>query len=238
MSPGSIGISGAPDFADSSIYTLWYGGPSLGLPNRDYYWDNDAANEPIRESLSRRPAPSCSDLPATTRSGRQPPRRSGSTTSKSVWPNRCCARQTSNDPANYYHPRPWPDLIAANPDFDWPAFLEILGIADQETVVVTEETYLDTIDEHRQLHRSGDDQGLPHAAGALEHGRRADRGDGRHRLLLLRHRRSAASRSRPPTRSRRSARSMARSAKPLASSTSRSTSRRRRRRRSRNWSTT
>ena len=44
------------------------------------------------------------------------------------------------------HPRPVADLIAANPEFDWPAFLEILGVADQETVVVTEEAYLDAID--------------------------------------------------------------------------------------------
>ena len=29
-----------------------------------------------------------------------------------------------NDPGNYYNPRPVADLIAANPDFDWPAFLE------------------------------------------------------------------------------------------------------------------
>jgi putative endopeptidase len=47
---GLYGVSAGADLEDSSIYTLWYGGPALGLPNRDYYWANDAANEPIREA--------------------------------------------------------------------------------------------------------------------------------------------------------------------------------------------
>ena len=51
-----------------------------------------------------------------------------------------------NDPGNYYHPRPIADLIAANPDFDWPAFLEHLGIPEQETIVVTELEYLSAVD--------------------------------------------------------------------------------------------
>src|SRR5918994_2307522 len=51
-----------------------------------------------------------------------------------------------NDPGNDYHPRPIADLIAANPDFDWPAFLEHLGIPEQETIVVTELEYLSAVD--------------------------------------------------------------------------------------------
>ena len=34
-----------PDYADSSVYAAWYSGPWLGLPNRDYYWDDDEGNE-------------------------------------------------------------------------------------------------------------------------------------------------------------------------------------------------
>lgn len=52
-----------------------------------------------------------------------------------------------NDPKNYYHPRPVADLIAANPKFDWPAFLELIGVPDLKTVVVTEEDYLASIDD-------------------------------------------------------------------------------------------
>jgi len=37
---GFYGISGSPDLTDSSMYAAWYSGPTLGLPNRDYYWDD------------------------------------------------------------------------------------------------------------------------------------------------------------------------------------------------------
>src|SRR5215213_11572519 len=33
---GLYGVSPGVDLQDSSIYTLWYGGPALGLPNGDY----------------------------------------------------------------------------------------------------------------------------------------------------------------------------------------------------------
>ncbi|MCA9881028.1 MAG: hypothetical protein KC442_24685, partial [Thermomicrobiales bacterium] len=55
--------------------------------------------------------------------------------------------EARTNPNNFYHPRPIADLVTANPDFDWPAFLELLGVADQETVIVTQEAYLDAIDD-------------------------------------------------------------------------------------------
>ena len=47
---GLYGVSASADLQDSSIYTLWYGGPALGLPNRDYYWVDDESNEAIRDA--------------------------------------------------------------------------------------------------------------------------------------------------------------------------------------------
>src|SRR3954465_4667956 len=47
---GLYGVSAGPDLKDSSIYTLWYGGPALGLPNRDYYWKDTADNERVRQA--------------------------------------------------------------------------------------------------------------------------------------------------------------------------------------------
>ena len=131
-------------------------------------------------------APSCSASPATTR-----PRRRHAAQRVYDFEKRLAEPllrpADANDPANYYHPRPVADLIAANPDFDWPAFLEILGIAEQETVVVTEEAYLDAIDD---IVNATDLETLKDyltAPGALEHRLRADQGDGRHGILLLRH---------------------------------------------------
>ena len=91
----------------------------------DYYWENDAANEPIRgvPRHQRQAARFC-----RLRRGR----------------GNCAAAQRvydfekrlaepllrpadANDPANFYRLSPWYRSIAANPEFDWPAFLEILG---------------------------------------------------------------------------------------------------------------
>lgn len=54
--------------------------------------------------------------------------------------------EDGNNPDNYYHPHPIADLAKANPDFDWPAYLDTLGIADQQTVIVTEEKFLQQVD--------------------------------------------------------------------------------------------
>ena len=142
-----------------------------------------------------------------------------------------------NDPGNYYHPRPVADLIAANPDFDWPAFLEVLGIPEQETVVVTELDYLERVDEILADDRSGDAQGLPEAAGACYRAASALSEEmGQTRLRFLRHDAERGRGAERRSRSARSATSTARSASPSASSTSTSISRRKRRRRSRSWS--
>src|SRR5215211_3180892 len=128
---GLYGVSASPDLKDSSIYTLWYGGPALGLPNREAYRATSAkllGFAGYDEAEATAAAQRVYDFEKRLAEPLLRP-------------------ADANDPANYYHPRPVTDLIAANPDFDWPAFLEILGVADQKTVVVTQEAYLDAIDD-------------------------------------------------------------------------------------------
>ncbi len=142
---GLYGVSPGVDLQDSSIYTLWYGGPALGLPNRDYYWEDDAANEPIREAYRATSAKLLGFAGYDEAEATAAAQRVYDFEKRLAEP--LLRPADANDPANYYHPRPVADLVAANPDFDWPAFLEILGVADQETVVVTQEAYLDAIDD-------------------------------------------------------------------------------------------
>ena len=47
---GLYGLYVRPDYADSSVYAAWYSGPWLGMPNRDYYWEDDEGNEEIRDA--------------------------------------------------------------------------------------------------------------------------------------------------------------------------------------------
>ena len=142
---GFYGIGAAPDFADSSVYTAWYGGPSLGLPNRDYYWEEREENAAIREAYNAMNARlleaagyDAADAAAAAERVYALEKRLAEPILRPV---------DYNDPSNYYHPRPVADLIAANPDFDWPAFLAMLGIPDQETVVVTQLDYLNAVDD-------------------------------------------------------------------------------------------
>jgi putative endopeptidase len=143
--PGLYGVGPGVDLKDSSIYTLWYGGPSLGLPNRDYYWEDDAANEPIRQAYRDISAKLLGFIGYDETAAADTARRVYDFEKRLAEP--LLSPEAYNDPANYYHPRPVADLAAANPEFDWPAYFKILGIPeDQPTVVITQEEYLDAID--------------------------------------------------------------------------------------------
>ncbi|MFN8661064.1 MAG: M13 family metallopeptidase [Thermomicrobiales bacterium] len=142
---GFYGVAPSPDLEDSSKYALWYGGPSLGLPNRDYYWEDDATNEPIREAYRATSAKLLELAGWDTADAEDAAQRVYDFEKRLAEP--LLKPEDGNNPANYYHPRPIEDLARANPDFNWPAFLEILGVADQKTVIVTEEKYLDAIDD-------------------------------------------------------------------------------------------
>lgn len=142
---GLYGVSPASDLEDSNNYALWYGGPSLGLPNRDYYWEDDAVNEPIRQAYRDTSAKLLGFIGYDPVAAANAAQRVYDFEKRLAEP--LLRPEDGNNPDNYYNPHPIGDLAAANPDFDWPAFLEILGIPNQETVIITEEKYLAAIDE-------------------------------------------------------------------------------------------
>jgi predicted metalloendopeptidase len=142
---GFYGIFASPDFADSSVYTAWYSGPSLGLPNRDYYWEHDDSNEPIREAYRAMNARLLEFAGYDSARAEAAAQQVYDLEKRLAEPT--LRPQERIDPSNSYNPRPVSDLIAANPDFDWPAFLEILGISEQDTVVVPELKYLEAVDD-------------------------------------------------------------------------------------------
>ena len=142
---GFYGISAAPDFADSSVYTAWYTGPALGLPTRDYYWVDDERNEAIREAYRAMNASLLEQAGYDAADAQDAAEKVYELEKRLAEP--ILRPEDFNDPGNYYNPRPVADVIAANPEFDWPAFLNMLGIPDQETVVVTQLKYLEAVDE-------------------------------------------------------------------------------------------
>ena len=133
-----------PDYADSSVYAAWYSSPYLGLPSRDYYWEDDESNEPIREAYR---AMSAKLLGVA---GYDPARATTAAANVYAFEKRLAEPmfriEEWNDPQNYYHPQPVAALSKADPAFDWPAFLSEMGIPDIETIIVPEEEYLAQVD--------------------------------------------------------------------------------------------
>ncbi|MEA2527791.1 MAG: putative endopeptidase [Thermomicrobiales bacterium] len=142
---GLYGVYADVDLADSSVYTAWYYGPFLGLPNRDYYWVDTPENEAIREAYLE----TCAKLLGFA--GYDAARAEAAAKAVYALEKRLSEPvlrpEDYNDPGNYYHPRPVADLVKANPAFDWSGFLTLLGVPDLTTVVVTEEAYLKAVDD-------------------------------------------------------------------------------------------
>jgi predicted metalloendopeptidase len=142
---GLYGIFAQPDLADSSVMTAWYGGPALGLPNRDYYWVDDENNEAIRAAYKETSAKLLEYL------GYDAAR--AETAVNAVYDfEKALAEpllrpEDYNDPANYYNVKTVEELVAIDPLFDWPDYLEIMGIPDQKSVVITEVKYLEAVDD-------------------------------------------------------------------------------------------
>lgn len=142
---GLYGIGAGTDFADSSIVTAWYYGPVTGLPNRDYYWVDDESNEAIREAYKEASAKLLGylgdDEARATAAAQAVYDFEKAITEPTLRP------EDYNDPANYYNVKTVEELVQIDPAFDWPDYLDIMGIPNQETVVVTEVKYLEQIDD-------------------------------------------------------------------------------------------
>lgn len=141
---GLFGVGVQPDLADSSINVAWYYGPSLGLPNRDYYWVDDESNEAIRTAYKE----ACAKL--LTYLGYDEAQATSAAEAVYAFEKAVAepilAPADYNDPNNYYHPTAIADLIKANPSFDWASYMEFMGIQDEKTIVVTEPKFLSSIE--------------------------------------------------------------------------------------------
>ncbi|MFT4040450.1 MAG: M13 family metallopeptidase, partial [Thermomicrobiales bacterium] len=141
---GFYSVSPGIDLADSSRYALWYNSAAIGLPSRDYYWDDDETNEPIRQAYRDTSAKLLTLAGWDEADAADAAQRVYDFEKRLAEP--MLSPEDWNDPDNYYHPHAITDLEQANPDFDWPAFLAVLGIQDQDTVIVPEEDFLAQVD--------------------------------------------------------------------------------------------
>ena len=132
-----FGISVAQDFKKPNEYTLmtWQGG--LGLPEREYYLQNDPKMIEIRkkyvahiESMLQlvglpNPAESATTIMAL----------------ETTFATNHMKKEDTRDAAKLYNKYNVSDLKTLMPDFDWTAMLKNAGIANQKTIVVSQVDY-------------------------------------------------------------------------------------------------
>lgn len=141
---GIFSLSVIPDLLDSSVYGVYLSGPYLGLPNRDYYLQDDASNEAVRAAYIETAA----QLLVTAGYGDQ----EAQELAQAVFDfERALAEPTltREEQQNFsllYNPMTVAELNAAYPRMDWAGYLAALGLTGVDQVIVTELGYLQALD--------------------------------------------------------------------------------------------
>ena len=140
---GSLGIGVGPDLRDSGINAVYLGGPWLGMPNRDYYLEDDEANEAVRAAYNT------ANARFLERMGADPEQSVAAAQAVYDLEKRLAAttltREQSQNPEASYNPATVVELQERYPAMDWQAYLDDLGISDTERIIVTEVSYVDEL---------------------------------------------------------------------------------------------
>ncbi len=142
---GLFGLYAYPDWEDSSMMAADLGGPYFGLPNRDYYLEDDEGNAEIRAAYVDTSAKLLEFL------GLDEAR--AETTAQAVYDferqlvEPTLTREEWQDASLIYNPTTIAELSAQYPMMDWPGYLDALGVENVEIVLVDEARYMKALDE-------------------------------------------------------------------------------------------
>jgi predicted metalloendopeptidase len=132
-----------PDLTDSSVYAAYLSGPWLGLPNRDYYLEDDAANLAVREAY----VAVCADLLGFA--GYEDAK--AQEAAQAVYDLEydlaavTLTREEQQNFSLYNNPRTLAELAALYPLMDWDAYMAELGLTGVERLTVTELRYMEAL---------------------------------------------------------------------------------------------
>lgn len=136
----TLPLSVLADFKDSSVNALYLGGPALGLPNRDYYLDDAPSNVALRQVYLETAAALLGfagyDDAAAAEAAQAVYDFEAKLAAETL------TREQQQDFSLQYNPTSLPDLAAAYPAMDWPAYLADLGMSGVDRVVVNDRGYL------------------------------------------------------------------------------------------------
>ncbi len=140
---GSLPIGVSSDLRDSGINAVYLGGPWLGLPNRDYYLEE--GNEEVRQAYIDT---SAKLLERLGRDGY-----SALAAAQAIYDfekslaETTLTREEQQDPELSYNPASVEEIEQRYPQMNWRSYLDELGIARTERIIVTQTAYLDQLDE-------------------------------------------------------------------------------------------
>jgi endothelin-converting enzyme/putative endopeptidase len=132
------------DLQNSTINVAYLGGPWLGLPNRDYYLKDDAANQEVRKAYV------ATGAKLLTLSGHD--EATARAAAKAVYDlerqlaEPTLTREEQQNFSLYYNPMTTKELAATYPAMDWHAYLQALGLTGADCLIVTELRYVKALD--------------------------------------------------------------------------------------------
>jgi predicted metalloendopeptidase len=141
----TLPLSVLPDLKESTTHALYLGGPTLGLPNRDYYLDDDPALATVRQAYVDTGAA------LLTAAGYAPD--DARVAAQAVYDfekalaTETLTREQQQDFSLQYNPMTLDELAKAYPAMDWSAYLDALGISGIGGIVVADAGYLKALPE-------------------------------------------------------------------------------------------
>lgn len=138
-----VGIGVAPDLNDATMNAAYLGGPYLGLPNRDYYLEDDPAFEEVRQAYIATTA----ELFGYLGYGEEEAMAAAEAVYEleATMAAQTLTREEQQNISLANNPMTLDELAAAYPLIDWQLYLDTLGIEGLDTVIVTEVKYLDAL---------------------------------------------------------------------------------------------
>ena len=139
---GTLPVKVMADAKDSTTYALYVAldYPTVGLPNRDYYLDDDPALAAVRQTYRDTGAA------LLTAAGYPPEDAAAAAEAVYDFEQRLMAatltREQKQDYGLQYNPMTLDELAAAYPAMDWPAYLTALGVSGVDRVIVGDSGYL------------------------------------------------------------------------------------------------
>jgi putative endopeptidase len=142
---GPFPIYAYPDLKDSSMMGAYLSGPTYGLPNRDYYLEDDEANAAVRAAYIDTMATMLGFLGRDEAEAAAAAQAVYDLEHRLIEPT--LTREEWQDLSLTYNPTSVSELSAQYPMMDWPAYLAALGLDDVDTLLVDEPKYLKALDQ-------------------------------------------------------------------------------------------